>query len=118
MTSFEVDHGYYTAYLACNTPVAEPVRYLLRETGTYRFGMYRLYDETTQSYGPSNSLALNLLLFTPVSSWPATQAPPPRGVAGVVRPPSFRPLILIHGLGGKPEDWVNGRTNYVKYPFL
>ncbi len=116
-TATEMTASYHTAYLTCAVAEANPSRYILRETGSYRYGMYRLFNETTQSYGASNSLALNLLLFTPASSSSSSSSSSSDSVypSSVLRPPSFRPLILIHGLGGKPEDWLNGRTNYQTY---
>ncbi len=99
------DDNYFTAYLSCSVPPLNPTRYILRETGSYRVGLYRLYNETTQTYGSGNSLALNMFLYSPST-----------GQANSSKPvPPFRPLILIHGLGGKPEDWINGRTNYQTY---
>jgi pimeloyl-ACP methyl ester carboxylesterase len=108
----------YTFYLACAVaPPAylQPARYRLRETGgpgNYQTGLERLYDEAAQQYlpwpaGTNPSLAPNLLLFSSTSQQSNNETMKPV--------PQFHPLVLIHGLGGKPTDWLEGTTNYQTY---
>ncbi|MEK7610799.1 MAG: alpha/beta fold hydrolase [Patescibacteria group bacterium] len=105
---------FYTGYLSCTNPFTNPPRYLLRETGTYWAGLSRIYHSDSNAYGSPTYTALNLLFLTPSTT---SSSSPQQWNNETMKQavPILRPLILIHGLGGKPDDWINGRTNYQTY---
>ncbi|MDP2860900.1 MAG: hypothetical protein Q8N98_04285 [bacterium] len=38
-------------------------------------------------------------------------SPPGPGLFSLIVPPRYNPVVFIHGLGGKPEDWENEKEN-------
>jgi pimeloyl-ACP methyl ester carboxylesterase len=89
----------YTAILTTTEPVRGRYRFWLRNL--YYDGYALTFDPTTQTFShPSAaSVAAPFGLFVR-EGWQGT-------------PPRFHPVILIHGMGGRPTDWSLPEQDYV-----
>lgn len=104
VTSKDFQDGTRTVFLDVSG-VVSPQRYRLLETGNYHLGLSQYYDAKNKSYfslfgRKSNELAPKIILYSRITK------------SAIGTPPIKRPLVLLHGLGGRPENWKNGLTDY------